>query len=89
MSKLRPYQEVGAFWLSNMPSALLGDDMGLGKTPQGSGRAPRRCAAPATGLLIICPANLRVNWQRELKVWFPGPSPRASPTAASSPRRRV
>ena len=69
VNKLRPYQEIGAFWLANMQSALLGDDMGLGKTPQAA-VALRDVVAPTDRVLVICPAALRVNWQRELKVWF-------------------
>jgi SNF2 family DNA or RNA helicase len=42
--------------------------MGLGKTPQASVALK---AVLKHRALVICPAALRVNWQRELKIWFP------------------
>lgn len=62
MMDLFPYQQIGAQWLAKMPQALLADEMGLGKSAQ----AVAACdLIDAQEILIVCPANLRVNWSRE------------------------
>ena len=79
-AKLRPYQQDGLRWLSELDGlgfgACLADDMGLGKTVQilaflnvltGSNQAK---AKPAASLLII-PASLLANWEQEIKNFFP------------------
>lgn len=72
--RLRPYQEEGFAWLSQMRSlglgACLADDMGLGKTVQAialleSARAPGRRA------LLIVPTSLVGNWKREVDRFAP------------------
>ncbi len=72
---LRPYQESGLGWLLGMRrlgmGALLADDMGLGKTVQLIAYLLDRsdeCDAPA---LIVCPASVLGNWQRELHRFAP------------------
>jgi len=68
-----PYQQAGAAWLSSRKHALLADDLGLGKTAQAI-RAARLVDARA--ILVICPASVVVNWQREFaKFWPDGPEP--------------
>ena len=42
----------------------MGDEPGLGKTAQAIGTMTASGAFPA---LVICPASLKVNWQREFK----------------------
>jgi len=69
-SPLRPYQWDGVNFLVDRKAALLADEMGLGKTVQ---------AAVALRLsmvkhkyrraLIISPATLVMNWERELAKW--------------------
>lgn len=57
-----PYQIVGGEFLAARRLALLADDMGVGKS------ATTVCAADmikARSILVICPASLRINWQRE------------------------
>ena len=62
MLYLRPYQTAGAEWLASKRFALLADEMGVGKSAQ----AIRACdLVGAMDVLVICPANARVNWQRE------------------------
>jgi superfamily II DNA or RNA helicase len=75
-AKLRPYQQVGLEWLSYMTSvglgACLADDMGLGKTVQLIALLVRLyedgCRGPS---LIVTPASLLGNWQRELTQFAP------------------
>ncbi len=66
---LYDYQIAGVRHLLARSSALLADDMGLGKTRQ---------AVVASGLasgngriLVVCPASLRINWEREIHAVFP------------------
>ena len=42
----------------------MGDEPGLGKTAQAIGVLTISKAFPA---LVVCPASLKVNWQRELR----------------------
>ena len=70
---LRPYQERGLAWLHEMAALGLGgvlaDDMGLGKTIQVLAlHLLRRGSGPT---LIVCPASLLGNWQREAARFCP------------------
>lgn len=69
--KLYPFQQAGvAFIEAAGGRALVGDEMGLGKTVQALGwLAIHPEARPA---LIVVPASLRLNWQREAEKWIPG-----------------
>ena len=49
-------------------STLIGDEMGLGKTIQALGVV--NATPKAKRVLIICPASLRLNWEREAKKWL-------------------
>jgi SNF2 family DNA or RNA helicase len=74
VAELRPYQERGVQWLTEMSELGLGgvlaDDMGLGKTIQ---ILTLHLARPGTGpTLIVCPATLLGNWQREAARFAPG-----------------
>ena len=67
---LRPYQQTGMNWLMLMRSmgfgSLLADDMGLGKTVQILAVLDRlRESEPGMKTLLIVPASLLVNWQKE------------------------
>jgi SWI/SNF-related matrix-associated actin-dependent regulator 1 of chromatin subfamily A len=66
--ELRPYQLAGAQWLVPRRHALLADDMGLGKSCQAIHAAD---LIGAKDILVICPANARVNWEREFERFSP------------------
>lgn len=51
--------------------AILADDMGLGKTIQGIGILNGR--AEAKRVLVICQANMRLKWVREIEKWKTNP----------------
>ncbi len=45
--------------------------MGLGKTPQAAVALKNVLSQRGGRALVICPASLRINWQREIAVWAP------------------
>jgi hypothetical protein len=71
---LRDYQLRGLAWLDLMTSLGLGgclaDDMGLGKTITVIALHLRRARRDPT--LVVCPASLLGNWQREITRFAPG-----------------
>lgn len=75
VAELRPYQRRGAAWLVEMASLGLGgvlaDDMGLGKTVQLITLHLHRRATATGATLVVCPATLVANWQRELARFAP------------------
>ena len=71
---LRDYQLRGMAWLDTMTSLGLGgclaDDMGLGKTITVIALHLHR--GPTAPVLVVCPASLLGNWQREIERFAPG-----------------
>ncbi|MDF3298638.1 DEAD/DEAH box helicase [Streptomyces tropicalis] len=71
---LRDYQLRGLAWLDLMTSLGLGgclaDDMGLGKTVTLIALHLKRARSEPT--LVVCPASLLGNWQREIERFAPG-----------------
>jgi len=58
------YQVTGVRWLDAVKTGLLADEPGLGKTMQA-------CSAADPRIVVVCPAAMRVEWQRELAKWRP------------------
>ena len=58
------YQKEGIAYALEKKRCIMGDEPGLGKTAQAIGVLTISKAFPA---LVVCPASLKVNWQRELK----------------------
>ncbi|MFD9358442.1 DEAD/DEAH box helicase [Streptomyces sp. NPDC060031] len=75
---LRDYQKRGLAWLAEMCALGLGgclaDDMGLGKTITLLALHLHRQNDPATAgpTLVVCPASLLGNWEREAEKFAPG-----------------
>ncbi|MFI5807019.1 SNF2-related protein [Streptomyces sp. NPDC051561] len=71
---LRDYQLRGLAWLDLMTSLGLGgclaDDMGLGKTITVIALHLHRARKAPT--LVVCPASVLGNWQREIERFAPG-----------------
>ncbi len=64
--KLEPYdyQKEGIAYALKHKRCILGDQPGLGKTLQAIGTVTIAQSYPC---LVVCPAALKVNWQREFK----------------------
>jgi len=68
--ELYPFQKIGiSFLQATNGNAIIGDEMGLGKTAQALGWLSMNThkAFPA---VVICPASLKYNWEREIKKWL-------------------
>lgn len=65
---LYPFQKEGVDWLAKRAKVILGDEMGLGKTVQIIGLI-NRCIG-IEKVLVVCPASLKLNWERELGKWL-------------------
>lgn len=62
------YQQEGARWLAGQDQALLADEMGLGKSAQ----VILACdLVGARNILIVSPASVRINWDREFHRFSP------------------
>lgn len=74
---LRPYQARGYRWICSLLTSgfgcILADDMGLGKTVQAIAAILRlrEDALLPGGTLIVAPAALLANWERELARFAP------------------
>ena len=66
---LYPHQVEGVAFLIRKGRAILGDDMGLGKTRQAI--VAMNEAIPEGVVLIVCPASLKLNWRREIRMVDP------------------
>lgn len=61
-----PYQKAGIDYALRHRNCLIGDEMGLGKTVEAIGV---NNAAREIKNLVVCPASIRLNWQREIIKW--------------------
>ncbi|WJX16920.1 Protein CHROMATIN REMODELING 19 [Trifolium repens] len=75
---LKPYQLVGVNFLlllyrKGIKGAILADEMGLGKTVQAITYLTllNHLHSDSGPHLIVCPASVLENWERELKRWCP------------------
>lgn len=66
--ELMPFQKAGVEYAINAKRLFIADEMGLGKTVQALATIQKLEAYPA---VIVCPASLKINWQREAKKWLP------------------
>jgi non-specific serine/threonine protein kinase len=74
-AELRPYQKTGFAWLLQHytigSGACLCDDMGLGKTVQVIAFLEKLRTTTGGKVLLIVPASLLGNWQREIDRFAP------------------
>ncbi|MEJ7634378.1 DEAD/DEAH box helicase [Aeromicrobium sp.] len=86
---LRDYQLQGLRWMTQLVDLRLGgilaDDMGLGKTVMLIALHLQRSVESSAPTLVVCPASVLGNWEREIKRFAPGVSVRRY----HGPRRRL
>ena len=74
--ELRPYQKEGVEFMQFLGDrgfgALLADEMGLGKTVQLLALIASRFGEEDNPALVVCPASLVTNWEREAHRFIPG-----------------
>ena len=66
--ELRPFQRAGVAYVLHARRTFLADEQGLGKTVQALAALEADDAYPA---VVVCPAGLKLNWQREIEHWLP------------------
>ena len=66
---LYPHQSDGVAFLLSKKRVVLADDMGLGKTRQAI--VAMNVGAPEGAILVVCPASLKLNWRREIRMVDP------------------
>jgi SWI/SNF-related matrix-associated actin-dependent regulator 1 of chromatin subfamily A len=84
---LYPFQQEGVMFIEEHNGrVLLADDMGLGKTIQAAAWLKWKNPYPA---LVVCPASVKYNWQKELRRWtgrdsvvLSGKTPKGAPPLA-------
>jgi SNF2 family DNA or RNA helicase len=64
--ELMPFQVAGVHYARGRSNSLIGDAPGLGKTIQAIALANLR---GCKRVLVVCPANVRPQWQRQIKIW--------------------
>ena len=62
-----PFQRAGIAYALARSATLIGDEMGCGKTVQAIGVI--NADESIQRVLVVCPATIRLNWQRELEKW--------------------
>jgi SWI/SNF-related matrix-associated actin-dependent regulator of chromatin subfamily A-like protein 1 len=65
---LEPFQWAGVRYVLDARRAFLADEQGLGKTVQALAALEADGAYPA---IVVCPASLKLNWEREAHRWLP------------------
>lgn len=65
---LYPFQKAGVAYAVKNERVFIADEMGLGKTVQAIATIQKLNAYPA---IIVCPASLKFNWEKEWNTWLP------------------
>jgi SWI/SNF-related matrix-associated actin-dependent regulator 1 of chromatin subfamily A len=66
-----PFQRAGIAYAASRRATLIADEMGLGKTIEAIGLINQ--STDIRTVLVVCPASLKINWQRELERWLVHP----------------
>ncbi len=66
--ELTPFQWAAVRYALRARNTFLADEQGLGKTVEALAAIEAADAYPA---IVVCPASLKLNWQREAGVWLP------------------
>ncbi len=65
---LRPFQRAGVRYALERRRTFIADEQGLGKTVQALGALEADDAFPA---IVVCPASMKLMWERESNKWLP------------------
>src|SRR3954447_4453964 len=65
---LQPFQWAGVRYALDARRTFIADEQGLGKTVEALATLEADDAFPA---VVICPASLKLNWERETRKWVP------------------
>ena len=79
--ELMPFQIAGVHYARDRSNCLIGDAPGLGKTIQAIALANLR---GCKRVLVVCPANVRPQWARQIKIWSTLPKVVVYPVFKSS-----
>lgn len=79
--ELWPFQKAGVDYALQRPHALIGDQPGLGKTPMAIVTANEM---RAKRILVVCPANIRLQWAKQIRTWSTMEKPIVYPILKSS-----
>ena len=66
--ELAPFQWAAVHYVLRARRAFLADEQGLGKTVEALAALEADGAYPA---VVVCPAALKLNWEREARRWLP------------------
>jgi SWI/SNF-related matrix-associated actin-dependent regulator of chromatin subfamily A-like protein 1 len=69
--ELHPFQRAGVRYALERRRTFIADEQGLGKTVQALATIEADDAFPT---IVICPASMKLTWERESKIWLPGRS---------------
>jgi SWI/SNF-related matrix-associated actin-dependent regulator 1 of chromatin subfamily A len=65
---LHPFQRAGVRYALERRRTFIADEQGLGKTVQALAALEADEAFPA---VVVCPASMKLMWEREASVWLP------------------
>lgn len=66
--ELAPFQWAGVRYALQARRTFIADEQGLGKTVEALAAIEADDAYPA---IVVCPASLKLNWEREAAKWLP------------------
>ncbi|HEY2141719.1 MAG TPA: DEAD/DEAH box helicase [Solirubrobacteraceae bacterium] len=66
--ELAPFQWAGVSYILQARRTFLADEQGLGKTVEALAALEADGAYPAA---VVCPASMKLGWQREAERWLP------------------
>jgi SWI/SNF-related matrix-associated actin-dependent regulator 1 of chromatin subfamily A len=69
--ELHPFQRAGVRYALARRRTFIADEQGLGKTVQALAALEADDAFPA---VVVCPASMKLTWEREAGIWLPGRS---------------
>ena len=84
--ELAPFQWAGVRYALDARRTFLADEQGLGKTVQALAALEADDAFPA---VVVCPASLKLNWEREARALAAAPHARGRQRPRRRPRREA